>query len=320
MNQILKRIDYKHDLSDPLSAVAVDYGLGKYIKHDIIITGYEDLNLVLETENGKFFVKIFAQFRSDDDCKRYIEIMDRALAAGLNHPKLYASAQGELYIVEENDSKLRLCVMEYINGQSLYETTESLNDDDARFIVKQAALINQINLHPEPVYDSWAIVNFLAELENTRKYLTPDDKKLVEAAAADFAQINLAELPHCFIHGDLIKTNVMRDRNNALYILDFSVSNYYPRIQELAVLLCNVLFEENDPDRSKQLYQLVIDEYQKYITLTDLELKSLPTYIRAAHAMHIIGATHEKYENHNESDENEYWLNLGRAGLKNHLV
>ena len=63
-------------------------------------------------------------------------------------------------------------------------------------------------------------------------------------------------------------------------------------------------------------YKLALDEYQKQNKLTKLEVETLPLYLKAAHAMHVIGAGREKYKKGNESDENEYWLNQGRNGLR----
>ncbi len=35
--------------------------------------------------------------------------------------------------------------------------------------------------------------------------------------------------------------------------------------------------------------------------------------------MHLLSANYEKFVENNDSNENEYWLNLGRIGLKQML-
>jgi Ser/Thr protein kinase RdoA (MazF antagonist) len=125
----------------------------------------------------------------------------------------------------------------------------------------------------------------------------------------------IKQLPHRLVHGDIIKTNVMKDKTGKIYIIDFSVANFYPRIQELAVLLCNIFFDENHPDTFMDNYKLALDEYQKGIPLTPLEISSLPLYVKVAHAMHVLCATYEKEAKGNDSAENRYWLELGRKGL-----
>jgi Ser/Thr protein kinase RdoA (MazF antagonist) len=161
-----------------------------------------------------------------------------------------------------------------------------------------------------------AIVNFLKSWKERVKYLSNEDQKLISPLVHPFQQLNLAVLPHCFVHGDLIKTNIMRDKNNKLYILDFSVANYYPRIQELAVLLCDVLFDKKNLDLYGKVYTQALEEYQKYISLEKIEVDSLPLFAQVAHAMHLLCATYEKKIKNNQTKENGYYINLGRKGLQ----
>jgi Ser/Thr protein kinase RdoA (MazF antagonist) len=165
------------------------------------------------------------------------------------------------------------------------------------------------------IYDAWAITNFLKEFKKKGKSLSKDDLKLVEPLVKKYKELKIEELPHCFVHGDIIATNLMKDNKGNLWIIDFSVSNYYPRIQELAVLACNLFFEENNKDKSKENLEIALKEYQKVIALTKEELNVLPIYIELAHAMHLLSANFEKVKKNNQTDENEYWLNQGRIGL-----
>lgn len=131
-----------------------------------------------------------------------------------------------------------------------------------------------------------------------------------------FKEMKVDELPHCFVHGDIIATNIMMDKDNKIWIIDFAVSNFYPRIQELAVMACNILFDERTKENSERNLKIAMDEYQKHVRLTPRELEILPTYIRLAHAMHILRANYEKVVENNNTEENEYWLNQGRMGLR----
>ncbi len=108
---------------------------------------------------------------------------------------------------------------------------------------------------------------------------------------------------------------MIRANDGQIYILDFSVSSWYPRVQELAVLFCDLFFNPTDPSNFPQLYADGIAEYQKSIQLTDQEIFVLPLYTKVAHAMHIICANYEKAVNGNNSKENDSWLQLGENGL-----
>lgn len=316
MSDFQKRISYEGELKKVVIKVAEDFGLGKCLNYRVVETGYEDLNIIVITDKGKYFVKMFATFRDNTGCKRYADIMLTVLEAGVNHPKLLKSSQGYLYINNFEGMEIRLVVMKYINGKSLYDSGEKVSFEDTRFLVQQVALINQIGLKVPFVYDSWAIVNFLKEWKENEEVFPEKDKALIDPLSNKFSKLDVKSLPTAFVHGDIIRTNVMRDENGELYILDFSVANNYPRIQELAVLLCNLLYDDKNPGDFMDYYELSLDEYKKRNELTKLEVESLPLYLKAAHAMHIIGAGKEKYKENNKSEENEYWLSQGRKGLR----
>lgn len=307
-NDYQKRIGYYGDLTSLLTSICHDFKIGKYLSYKVVLIGYEDFNLILKTSNGKFFIKIFAKFRDKKECQRYAEIVERVLKAGVSHPFLYKSSQGYLYEIKMGKTTIRLFVMEYIDGKTFYELEEEPTVEEIRFIVKQAALINRIKLEPYFVYDNWAIVNFLDQYNQKAQYLDKEDEELISPLVESFKSLSINNLPHCFVHGDITKTNTMKDKNGKIYILDFAVANYYPRIQELAVLICDLL--------SKNSFKEILHEYQKYIKLTFDEIKKLPLYVKLAHAMHVLCGTYEKKVNYNTSAENEYFIKIGRVGLR----
>ena len=310
-----ERIDYQGDIKDISLQICKDYNLGEFKSNKPILMGYEDFNFILETSKGKYFVKVFAKFRDLEDCRRYIEIMEKAIDAKVSTPRLLESNQGFLYLSEINKTNIRLCVAEFIYGKTLFELKEKLNINEVKFITKQASLINSINLQPKKIYDKWAIINFLKEFEKKKLSLTKEDLELIEPLVKEFKRLEIEKLPPCFVHGDITTTNVMKDSNNKLWIIDFSGSNYYPRIQELAILACNLFFNEESKEEINKNLKIMLEEYQKKIKLTKKELESLETYIKLAHAMYLLLGNFEKVNLKNNSEENAYWINQGRKGL-----
>ncbi len=314
-----KRIGYKGDLKEISLQICKDYNLGRFISNNLILMGYEDFNFILKTTKGKYFVKIFANFRTLEDCRRYVEVIKKAIEAKISTPKLYKSEQDYLYLVEINNIKLRLCIMEFVDGKTLFESKEKLSKEEIKYLAHQAALINSLNLRPKFVDDEWAITNLLNSFNQKRNSLSKENLEYIKPLVDKFKNLKIGELPHCFVHGDIISTNVMKDKKGKLWIIDFAVSNYYPRIQELAVLACNLLFDKNSKDNSKENLSIALKEYEKRIRLTKEELKALPTYIEFAHAMHLLCANFERVSKGNNSYENEYWFNQGMGGLKQSL-
>lgn len=312
----LDRINFKGEITDLLAKVCTDYNVGKYVSHQIVSTGYEDCNIILVSENKKVFAKIFGSFRDEENCNRYVDLMVKIIGAGVNHPRLFQSPNGYLYKFQSDFTlPTYLCLMEYVDGDSFYDLKTCPTQEEIIEITRQATTINSLYIKPVFTYDSWAIENFLKEYKAISKYLDKDTNKLIHALVDEFEQIDFDSLPHSLVHGGLIKTNVLRSKSNKIYLIDFSVANFYPRIQELAILLCNLFFDPNNLSDFDKTYDLVIKTYQKKIPLTQEELDLLPLYIKLAHAMHIIGATREKELNGNDSEENEYWLNQGKVDL-----
>ena len=276
--------------------------------------GYEDFNVKVETDSGKYLFKVMGDFRTDEEAGQYADIIETVVNNGIAHPKIHKSVQGNLYRANLNGVDIRLVVMDFVDGKDFFQLKEKPTREEAIFLVDQAAKISKINLIPEYVYDSWAIPNFLKEYNDIKDKLDSDDLKYVEPLASSFSEFEIEKLPHCFVHGDLIATNVIRSNNNGLYIIDFAVANYYPRIQELAVLLCDLLFVE-DKEKYLENYKLVLGTYQKEVKLEEREIELLPTFIKLAHAMHIVPATREKIKG-NLLPENDFWLNSGQRGIR----
>lgn len=316
MHEFQERINYHGDLNPLLNNVCLDFDLGKYESHDVVPIGYEDFNLFLTTDKNKYFIKIFGSYRDEEECSQYVRVMESALEAGISHPKLYKSDQGYLYETINNNQIDRLCVMQFVNGKIFYELQTTPSTEEMRFIIRQAALINQMDIKPKFVYDHWAITSFPTEYKEKGKILNDVDKALIEPFLRVYESLSIENLPHCFVHGDITKTNVMKANDGNIFILDFAVANFYPRIQELAVILCDLFFDPKNPTDFLKNYELTINEYQKYISLTDEELEKLPNYIKLAHVMHILLANYEKVVRGNNSAENKHFLEMGRVGLR----
>jgi Ser/Thr protein kinase RdoA (MazF antagonist) len=314
-----QRTGYKGDIGKVTRLISQDFNLGNVVTSHVIPIGYEDYNLCLETDQGKYFVKVFSTLRTDADCKRNVRIVEKALDAGAQVPPLMRSSQGYLWMKSVNGTKLRLCVMECIDGKDYFSAGSSPSIKDIRTIARQAALINTIDLRPAFIYDSWAIVNFPSEFKEKKQYLPAKDLKWIQPLFYQFKKANIKKLPHCFVHGDIIRTNVVKDKKGRNWIVDFSVANYYPRIQELAVLACDICFDPSSKRNSEKKLSIALEEYQKIIALSEHEHDMLPLFIKVAHAMHVLCGTYEREAKSNTTRENEYFIEKGRAGLNQML-
>lgn len=307
------RINFQGEFSELLSDVSSSYKIGSFLDFGFIEAGYEDVNIKLITSKGNYFVKIFADSRDDAECLRLINVIKSALDKGISHPQFLKRDVGYIFRNQYEQFNIRLAVFEWIEGKTYYELKKNPALDDLKEIIKMAAISNKIDYKPAPLYDSWALINFNNELKKARKYLSEDDLAVLDKLKDEFDKLDVKSLPHALVHGDLISTNIIKSKEK-IYFVDYSVANFYPRIVELAVLMCDVMFDPTGKIGVEKYYKLLLEEYQKYEKLTKKELEVLPLFIKLSHAMHVIRATREKEEGR-DSKENNHWLNLGKKGL-----
>lgn len=306
------RLNYTGDLTPVIERVCETYGVGRLSSSSIVEIGYEDCNVIIETDQAKFVAKMFAKTRTPEDITRYATTMEKVVQAGVYHPELLTTDVGE---TTYSDSGVTLVLMRFVEGRSFLELDRSPSDEERKAVLEQAAKVNSIDYEPPYLFDSWAIPNIHAMLEKVEQYIAPEDLPLVEQAIAAYDAIPTDDLPHCFVHGDFTKANVIKGEDGKIYILDFSVANRYPRIQELAVIIANLLHDDSG-ETLEQKCERVADEYSEFNPLTDQERNHLPAYALAGVAMEFMGAHQEKYINGNDTEETDYWLSLGREGLR----
>lgn len=310
-----KRINFQGEFDELLQDVCDSYGLGSFVSFVPIELGCEDLNLKLTTTKGNFFIKIFNENKEEAECLRLINVVNISIANGVSHPQFIKRDVGYIFRNQYEQFNIRLAVFDFIEGKTFFELKRKPTTSEIAEIAKNAALINAIDYVVAPLYDNFAILNFVPELKKAQKYLDKKYIKDLDELRAKFEKLDIKSLPHALVHGDLISTNIIKGKEK-IYFVDFSVANYYPRIVELAVLMSDILFDPTGKISVEKYYKILITEYQKYIKLTNEELEILPLFIKIAHAMNYIGGILEKEVGKNKSEQNEHWVVLGKKGLE----
>ena len=93
-----------------------------------------------------------------------------------------------------------------------------------------------------------------------------------------------------------------------MIFIDFSVSNYLPRIVDLAVTICDLCLDLDDIKESQIRASKFINAYEKVSPLSDYERECLKKFIVCHQAITIIETTREKKIEKNDSQENEIFL------------
>lgn len=314
------RLNYNGSLKPVVNRLCKAYEVGEPKDFSVFDVGYEDCNVLVVTPDRKYVAKIFSKGRSPEDITRYSTIMEHAVEAGVNHPPLIKSGDGNIVFTDTQANGISMVLMQFVEGRSFMELDRSPNPDELRAVAEQAAKVNKIEYKPPYLFDSWAIPNIHKMFERVQKFVQPEDLELVKRVMAQYDQIPVDTLPHAFVHGDFTKANVLKGNDGEVYILDFSVANWYPRIQELAVIAANLLHDENDQISLQDKCDLVANQYSEFTQITPDERTHLYPYTLAGVAMEFMGAHQEKFITGNRTEETEYWLKLGRNGLRKALA
>lgn len=308
------RINLNTNLENISKEICRKYNLDEYISDELILVGYEDFNYILNTTKGKYCVKIFNKERTNKDVNNYIDRIELASTLNINTPKIYRVKNNCLQIIDINNNQYRLCVFEYVNGKSFYDLNEIPTEKEIKEIIKQMVYIHNAKLDSEYIYDKWTITNFIKEYKDKKNYL---DKKYIDIfnkLTNRLEKVDFNKLVYSFVHGDIISSNVMKDKNNKLWIIDFAVSNYLPRIVDLAVTSCNLCLNPTSKAKTIESTKMILEEYQKYIKLNEYELETFPLFYDLANAMGILQISYLNSIGE-ASDEDKFWLEESEKGL-----
>lgn len=316
----LDRLNYSGSLEPVIARISNTYGIGKPESFSTIGVGYEDCNVIIETEQGKYVAKMFEKGRTQEDTARYGVMMGRVMEADVRHPPILPLPSGGIIYTDGEANGLSLFLMKLIEGKTFFGINRAPNVEELRAIIEQAAKINNIDYHPSPLLDSWSIPNIHVMFDRVKQFIQSEDLRLVEDAIRRYDSIPVDDLPHCFVHGDFTKANLIKGDDGDIYVLDFSVANWYPRIQELAVIAASLLHDPKSAMSLREKTEIVAEEYSRLNPLTPEEQKYLYDYALADYAMKFMGSHQDMFINENDAPENEYWFNLGREGLRRELT
>ena len=329
----------KKDLNDILNIIISDYKFAQIKSYKVIETGYEDFNVYLETLNNKYVVKFFSNERNVDNIKHYIKIVDLITKQDyLNVPKVFKNKNGILEEIDFNDNKVYCFVMEYINGNTIYDLNKNIDLKTIIKIVFDILKYNCVNkelkdyLNSDDAkkfkqYDMWSYENFLEEYEDKKKYLSGEDNKLIEPIVNYYSDMIIRYKkydekfrnqpvmpPYMSAHNDFISTNIILKDNIEPFYIDFSVSSVALNFVDIAIFGCDTVLKKG----------ITSVEYAKYLKIISyilyrthiMEYNLYPTAVAVQHAIHILIANYYKVHEGVDSTENDYFLNLGRMGIK----
>ena len=315
-NRYYSRIDKIEDINTLSRLVCKEYKLGNLVNTFVIEIGYEDFNAVIITNLGKYFMKVFRNSRTDQEV---IECVQRTYNAQINNvptPKIYLNSKNEIVsIIFYKNSRYRLSVIEYIDGSNFFDLKRKPTDEELNKIVNIAVNFSKIDYKPNFIYDTWAITSFCNEYEKKKKFLESKYINMIQPIFDKFKKFNYDILPKSFVHGDMMSTNLMIDKNEKIWVIDFSVSNYMARINELVVICDDVALITGNKVESERRINNAFSYWCENVNATKLEKDSFQILFDVANAINVMNSQYEIITG-NDSNETMMHLETGIFGLK----
>ena len=133
--ELRTRINFQGEITELLTDVCIEYGLGDFVSFETITQGFEDVNLRLTTSKNDYFVKVFAERRDDVECLRLINIIKNALDIGVLHPQFLTKDTGYIFRNRYENFNIRLAVFEFIKGKTFRDLKRNPNTAELKEII-----------------------------------------------------------------------------------------------------------------------------------------------------------------------------------------
>lgn len=285
--------------------------LGKIQEYTPINEGYEDANILLTTDKGKYVLKLFLKERSQKNIQDYINVLSGLNSKSIPTIQLVKSTHGYL----EQINNTFFMITEFFEGSNFTETTPTL--EDIRIITSYLAQINTLQLHVEECYDSWGNKNLLKEYQENEDKLSTDQKDFIKPVIENYKTIDFSNLTTSFIHGDMQRKHVLKNNRGEYCILDFGCMSYGSKVIDLSTFIAWFCLQPDTIDRKEEIEKLVITEYSKTHNLSSYELEILPTLVAGAYTAYFM-KTAVLITEGDASEETLTWNNLAKEMLSHY--
>jgi Ser/Thr protein kinase RdoA (MazF antagonist) len=305
-------------ISAILDKASTAYDLGEITRAKGVEVGYEDVNIKLRTKTGTYLVKIFGTFRSYDECVAYYQGILAVQSHDIPVPKLYQQRTGQylLAVEPQQGTQLHLIVMEYFEGKDFLTIPPTQKDVAALlgYLDKMHRIMSHV---PPEVRDPWEPQFLLEEFGLHEDLLRPDDRELVAPVVTAAKSLDLGKFAKGLIHADLMRNNCLKDSKGRYCLLDFGALSQNYIVIDVAIFIAGFCLDplKTSLADNQSMLDFVMREYKKYDSQPQLTAQALPLLVAMTYASYLLAALVEKAGG-NMTDENEYWIAMGREGLR----
>ena len=284
----LQRVDLAQPLSRVLRDIARRYELGRLHSSRIFTQGYDDLNVLLVCERGRYVAKFFNKMKSLGSIEDHVRVQVALSQRGASVPRILTPSGKRIVRISGHSQDICLCVSEFFTGDNFAGRTPER--DDIMAVVHFLATLHTLPLQVASNYDSWGTLNLPHEFARKRALASDETVRLVAPIAENAADLKFGRVRRRVIHGDLQRKHVLKDSGGHYCILDFGCIQYSYPIVDLGVFLALFCLLDTKLADAQRMIHDVLDMYLELAPLPSPHIALLGPLILSTWASYLLTA------------------------------
>lgn len=311
---LLDRTNLNISFNEFLNDVQIKFiSIGKVESYSPINEGYEDANIILNTSNGKYVLKIFFAERNLKNINSYIKILRECKNVGVQTTEILTDFNEGLGLFENGGVKTYYIITKFFEGKNFQNTTPTI--DDIKKVTQLLSKLNILDFEVDKEYDAWGLKAFPDEYKLKKNRLTPEQDLLIKGVYTDYTKLDMSNFSKSVIHGDMQRKHVIKNDTNEYCIIDFGCMSYDYKVIELATYLAWFCLQEDTWKDKDIIYKEVLSIYNSIHNLTESELKALPLLTRASYSAYYM-TTSVMINEGDTSEETRDWQDRSKKMLE----
>ena len=306
-------MDIVQPLDEVLHDIARHYDLGPVEQYRLITRGYDDLNVLLVCERGRYVAKIFNRRKDLASVEDQVRVQS---ALGRRHfpvPHVRTMNGVGLLRVAGRFRETFASVSEFFAGEDFLAGPPQR--DDMLAITRCLAVLHRMPFAITPTYDTWGTLNLPGEFARKQALVSEETRWLVAPLADAIAGMTFGQARRRIIHGDLQRKHVLKDGRGHYCILDFGCMDYSYPIVDLGIFLALFCLEGSSPSPAQEIIADVLEAYKSCAPLPSGHIALLGTLTRATWASYLLAADYLMREG-DRSRQTRQWHRFALRSLR----
>jgi Ser/Thr protein kinase RdoA (MazF antagonist) len=286
--ELLSRVDIAQPLDEALHDIARHYELGRIERSQLITEGYDDLNVLLVCERGRYVAKFFNKCKLSAAIEDYAHVQMALARRRLAVPRICTVNGAGIFRVAGRHQEALVCVSEFFAGENF--VAASPQRDDMLAITRFLAALHRLPFDITPSYDSWGTLNLSGEFARKQALVSEETRRLVAPLADAISGMKFGRARRRIIHGDVQRKHVLKDGRGRYCILDFGCMDLSYPIVDLGIFLALFCLEGSSLSQAQHTIADVLNVYKSCAPLPTEHIALLGTLIRATWASYLLTA------------------------------